>query len=395
MSSVLTLGGNNRTIDVRGYPTFSAAVAALSQSDLGYGYGRIYVPAGVYDATTTPAVDAMTLTSNSITFEGDGPASTWIKFNQANQDLFTVTSSDFCIFRNMRIQGAGSSGTGRCFSLKSSSYMLFDNLWLDLFPSWGVDFNDSAGDCVANEFRKVRVTQNVGNGALRLGPSGSAKCFGTKFYTCLIKPTGGHCVDTVWSQKSGFYGCTFESESDVNMVYAAGLTTGLTLDDCWFETPAATSSNWFIHIASGTHPGWNIDRCHFARTNSGITGARIFNSLGALKHCKIGSLTAQTGGIPAGTDDFVLAAGDECSFIGEGKTVKTDGVSNPQNMTISEGLGCLITRLGGWRLRLPVIAGATRDALNDIADGDVVMNATTNHYEGFRTSAWRDLSTAP
>lgn len=391
MSPILTLGGSVATVDVRDYATFSAAVAAVS----GYTFGRIRVPGGTYTSSTTPALDSMTWgASNSIMFEGDGPAATYLIYDQANTDLITINSSDFSIIKDMRIEGANSAGTGRCVVYKSSSYTLMDNVWIDKFPSWGIDFNDTTGDCVLNDFRKLRVTRNVANGCLRLGPSGSAKVYAATFSNgCHFAPAAGNPVHTVWAQKPSFRDCSFEVSTDVNQIVANGLTFAPLFDNCWFEATAATAANWHIHLSAGTYVGWNIHNCHFVRTGA-VATARIFKSLGALRSCKISNPTAQTGTAPVGTDDLVFAAADECIVEG-GRVTLTDGASNPADLTVSEGAGCQIYRIGGGRLRIPTIAEATRDALNNIQDGDIVSNAGSSRYQGYEGGGWRDLNTAP
>lgn len=317
-------------VNVKDYPTFQAAINALPYTTGEVFGGVLYIPPGMYDNTTTPAVDSMDLTGRSVYVLGDGVGSTWVKhLASASTDLITLDGSDYTRIEGIRFEGKNVDGSGRCMVFKNAAYTDVRNCWIDKFPSYGIDFSSATADCIDSYFHNIRITGNMRNGSLQLD---GQKTFGLVFDSCFFKPAIGIGVDLGWSQKTAFRDCGFEHTLDGGAtgyanahVYASGYPIGALFDDCWFENSAAnaTPNNWFIYLKAGTYPGLSIRNCHFVRDNAAVTKARILKSEGATVGCVIDNAYVQLGGTPNGTDDIVTVAGDTFGVI-FGRVVKTD-----------------------------------------------------------------------
>jgi len=376
---------NKFKVEMSDYPTLQAAVDALDNVN----GGELHIGAGTY----TFSAGAL-ISSKLIVIRGDGIASTYVKMTAKDVDLITILNSDQVEITGIRFEGANLSGVGRGVVFKSSGYSNIHDCWFDKFPSWSIDFSDSIGDCVANRFQRIRSTGNVTGGGIRLG-IGTTRAFHPIFNSCIfttdvaISP-----VDVSWGWKAIFRDCTFESLADVELIYSNGYTVGLTVEDFWLETPAATGTKYLILAKAGTNLAWCINRGHIVRTHASITAAKIFKSEGATINLEFGNFLCQLGGIPAGSDDLVFTAGDIVILRG-GRIIKI-GNTDPKEPGITAGDWATIYReFSGSRLKLPSMTTATKTALIDIRDGDTVLDVTLNRVQTYVFGGWRDLNTAP
>jgi hypothetical protein len=380
-------------VSVKGYSTFQAAINSLS-ADTG---GTVYVPSGTYNEATVPAVGPMTINGLRFAMVGDGPTRSQIAYTaSANADLFTITGANWARFEGLVISGTHTSGSGRCFVLKNSGYMLFQHLWIQNWPSWGIDFNEAASACDNNLFIHVRITNNVTNGAVQLAGLVSS----ARFFHCEFSPDAGYGLSVNGATKTSVRDCNSHATANTSPVVYFGTFSAQTLiDGCWFETEVNTEPpvSWFVN-AVGAQEGTSIRDCFFVRTGGSVTSARIYKSEAgsSVSGLVINGAIAVLGGIPAGTDDIVQQSGDSMTLIG-GAVYKV-GHTNRTQITVSAANAPTIVRVNAnRRFKAEGMSTAARDALTDIQDGDMIYNNDHKMYQMRVTDAtggkWSTMGT--
>ena len=386
-------------VNVKDYSTFQAGLNALSSSR----GGVLYVPAGAYNQSTTPAVGAMVPAgiSGRLKILGDGVAKTQVAYTaDANTDLLSVTGFNFLEIEGIEFAGAAASGSGRGLVLNGCSYARITNCLFIDFPSWSVETTFTATDNVDNYFDECSFDNSRSNGAVKL----HAQTFHTRFTNCHFAADVGNSLYINGATKTTVDRCSFEQTHDTAstdgdtaaMIYAASASHITQVHSTWFETTAnnATPNNWIIFF-SGLNNNSIIKDCYFVRTGAAVTSARIFKSknVGAsvVRWLTIANPAALTGGIPAGTDDLVFDASDTIIMLIGGSVSKSDYTTGTlsRNLRVSSANWPGIRRLNhNFRDKAFGLTTTDRDALLEPQAGDVIYNTTTNVLNFYNGTVW-------
>lgn len=238
------------------FPTLQAAhdfVEALPHR------GQLYIPAGEYGESSTPAYTGLRVANNVSVF-GDGQENTVLTMLDQDPDLdcLTIEGSKVSI-EHLGITGQGVAGDGVGVRFVNGGdpqrHAWLRDCTIEHPANWAVYFTGDPGTdiTILSGLERCRIQHLHSNGAAYIGPG----CTTIRFsgVNMAVSPVGSAIVCVEGAEQCIFNdACSFESTEDC--VYFEWLTGGqllfgLTVENCYFETHHALPTEHLIH-AGGT-----------------------------------------------------------------------------------------------------------------------------------------------
>jgi hypothetical protein len=382
--------------NARDYSTLQAGIDAMA----GMG-GTLYIPAGVYNATSTPSyTPPLTLPDSTIPYHivGDGANLTTLEANASSADMLLVRA-DHSHVSGLTLIGSAQTGSGRGIVVGPGSTRVAGGFSIsdcEIYntASWGLyviggDPNNGPFSIQA-DYQRVRIYGARSNGSIYVGPGNT-----TQYFTnCAAVGFVGYGVDVLQSGGNSFLRCTFEDSRnpDSDLPYVRFRKTFATvINECWFEhheLPFGTE-RYFISLgeddANYFSGNITIDTCSFnQRVKPSAHIVQVWNSCQGI-HIRNPRVAVPP---PTSTEDIKI--GQNCTVMIEGGEIASDTYYELQ---ISEGLGSKVYYFARHRLRVPKLSTPERDALTQAGAGDTIQNATTRQAQIYEGSNWGAITT--
>lgn len=403
------------------FPTIQEAVdfAAHYKRDV------VYIPAGVYGATTTPAFNPpLVLPQNrNIRIVGDGPRATVLK-NRLNGLVPEPPDVDLVHVRApyQTIEALSLEGyvpilnpPGTAVGIRIRRGLANDPIVYRVHirdveivetPSWAIMVDEAPVSGVAQIavwglYENLEIDQHgKGGEGIYFGSGGTTTQY---FRNCAVKNFSGNGV--LAKQNSGglsFVDCIFECSNPAQEYVKLEGTLNAQFLHCWFEgrnVVAGPNYHSYLHIDGACH---NVlaNHCLFAQKSGGgsdernmkavqvETGARGVVIADALVFIPLNSdppegegrhIVVEEPPAPLSWDDVRVVGG-----------ILVDGNPTPRKLRVFDGLSDL--PIGpSTRLRLPRLTSAEIAGLANPTTGEMLFNVTTGKAQVYDGGSWRDL----
>jgi len=384
------------------FPTIQAAhdyVAALPSR------GHLYVPAGTYGESSTPAYTGLTVADNVNVF-GDGrEASVLTMLDQDPAlDCVQIEGSNITI-ENLGITGQGVAGTGVGVRFGPGGdpqrHIWLRDVTIEHPASWGVYFTGDPGNdiTILSGLERVRIQHLHNNGAAYIGPGCTTIRFSA--VNMAVTPVGAPIVKVEGGENCIFNdNCSFESTADcVYFEWATGgqLLFGLTVENCYFETHNAAPAEYLFHMSGasgGALVGGYIGKNIIKRYPEGV-GAQNGNKPLLMKLTGTGphyGITLEHNRIYENRSGSVPL--DDVSITGQHEVILIKNVIYSRTGGIGRAIQCTGSTAGvlDWdhkRFQLPRLGANPGSNLQGSMFRDVIA-AGSKQFTG---AAWQTLAT--
>lgn len=388
-------------VNAKDYSTIQAAVDALSSGLR----GTVFIPAGTYTPSSTPAFNGVNLNFSNTHLLGESGFTT-LQLTDANTNIINIKAFA-CSVRNIAVLGPGTAGSGiginAYVAAGATNNIMIENCAITNTSSWGISFTcDPGWSCYRNTVRNCDLSGAASGGSLLYGVStaGSTSLFaenchfhGPGFGTHGVSATRG-AVHIVQTTLAIFTKCYWEMFSSTTGLSLAAVTNNIAVRDCEFEYSIGSGDNQQYMITnSGNLNMLLLSHVGASRTSTAV-GIRLFSSEATanMRACKFESVLAADSHAAAQSDDIVLGAAlDQLMMIGNRHSSLVTGASRTFTTTSRAGLAYLIGDIGQEQIRIPAVASTA--VITAPLDGSIIYNSATHKIMVYENGSWKTVTT--